>query len=149
MRDQNALGRPASCPGRNSAHSRVDYDRADGLFKMAYFAPNEFPREWEEWRTVSDRYKIDRRRAWPLLAAAVSQLISDGVRSPFELAALEAAAVEPLMASFDNRFVGRDFWRADRPNSATASSSDPLFLVPYDVDNSVFRRAIKRRQEEI
>ena len=33
---------------RNSPISRVDYDRSDGLFKIAFIAPVEVVPEWEE-----------------------------------------------------------------------------------------------------
>ena len=64
---------------------------------MAFFTQTEFLTEWEEWRTVADRYRLDRRRPWPVLAAAVSQFIADDVNAPFDLAALEASAVELML----------------------------------------------------
>ena len=134
---------------RNSALARADYDRVADFFSMAFFTPAEFLPGWEEWRTIADRYRRDMRHSWSLLAAAVSQPISGGVRAPFELADIEAAALEQLMASLDNRYVVRDFWRSDRLDAATASSGPPLFPSPNDVDNSGFRRAIKRRRKEL
>ena len=115
---------------------RADCDRVADLFKLAYCAPAEFLPEWGEWRTISDRYWLDRRRSRPLLAGDSPQLIAGG-QIPFELAFPEAEAAEQLATSFDDRFAVRDFWRECRRNAAKASSADSLFLTPNEVgDNS-------------
>ena len=134
---------------RNTAAPRVDYDRIAELFKVAFFTPSEFLPEWEEWRTIADRYRLDRRHPWQVLAASVSQFISDEVNSPFDLAALEVAAAEMAILSFAGKTEARDLWRASRLNATTESSADPLFLASQDVNFSSFRRAIKRHTAEL
>ena len=71
------------------------------------------------------------------------------MRDPFDLASLEAAAVEHLMTSFENCLEVRDFWRAVRLNTAMASSAEHLFLAAGKVGTAAFRRAIKRHRKEL
>ena len=145
----NRLANQLLAKVRNSPRPRVDYDRVADLFKLSYFAPAEFLPGWEVWRAVADRYRLDRRHSWAILAAAVTHLISAGARPPFELAALEPAALEQLMASLDDRHAARGFWRAARLSGANASSTDPFFLDQQNIDMSAFRRAIKRNRSEL
>ena len=99
---------------RNSVDPRTDYDRAADLFRMAFCAPTEFLLERGEWRTVEDRYRLDRRHPREALSAAVPQFISEGVSSPLDLAGLESAAAEQMMSLFDGRSDSRDYWRVGR-----------------------------------
>ena len=134
---------------RNTAVPRADYVRLADLSKLAFFTPTEFLPEWEERRTVADHYRLDRRHHWPTLAAAVSQFITCEVNSPFDLAALEASAVEQMVSSFDGEMASRDLWRASRLNASKAASDDQLFLCAQDVNVSSFHRAIKRHRAEL
>ena len=134
---------------RNVDIPRADYDKLADLFKLAFFAPTHFLPEWEEWRVIAERYRLDRRHSWLELASVVSQFISAGINSPFELAGLEAPAVESMVTSFDHRLSARDFWRATRLNATKASPADHLFLATQDVDVREFRRAIKRHKNEL
>ena len=134
---------------RHSAIPRPDYDRVEDLFKLAFFTPTTFPPEWEEWRTIADRYRLDRRHPWPVLAAAVAQFITAEVKSPFELACFEAAGIEQMIASFGEKAALRHLWRAARLQAVKASSADPLFLVTKDVGVITSKRAIKRHRAEL
>ena len=134
---------------RNVDIPREDYNRLADLFKLAFFAPVHFLPEWEEWRVIAERYRLERRHSWLELASVVQQFISAGVTSPFELAGLEASAVESTVTSFDHRLPARDFWRASRLNATKASPSDHLFLATQDVDVQSFQRAIKRHKTEL
>ena len=134
---------------RNSAPPRVEYDRMADLFKLDYFSPDDFLPEWEEWRTIADRYRLAIRHSWPVLAAVVSQLISAGITSTVELAALDPAALEVLAATLGDRRAIRDYWRAARLEAAKASSSDALVLNQQDVDVKAFQRAVKRHRSEL
>ena len=134
---------------RNSAAPRPDYDRVADLFKLALFAPTTFLPEWEEWRTVADRYRIDRRRPWPVLATSSAQFIAAELGSHLELANFEAAAIEQMVAPFGGKAAIRRLRRASRVQVAMASSPDPLFLATQDVAVSSFQRATKRRRAEL
>ena len=98
---------------------------------------------------MADRYRLDRRHSWPILASVASQLICADVRSPLALAELGPAALEQLITSLDARCAVRDFWRAARIAAAKASSADPLFLGQQNVGLHAFRRAIRRNQKEL
>ena len=148
-RQNNRRGNQLLAKVRNSALPRIEYDRLGDLFKRAYFAPGDFLPEWEEWRTIADRYRLGRRRSWAILAAVVSQLISAGVNSTLELAAIEPAALEVLTAPLDGRHAIRNFRRAARMVAANASSSDALILNQKDVDAHAFQRAVKRHRAEL
>ena len=134
---------------RNYALPRIEYDRPADLFKLAYLAPEDFPPEWEERRTISDRYRMERRRSWAILAAVVSQLISAGVNSTLELAALGPVALDVLTAPLEGRHAIRNFWRAARMDAAKASSADALILNQQDVDVQAFQRDVKRHRAEL
>ena len=134
---------------RNTAAPRSDCDRLADLFKMAFFTPAVFLPEWEDRRTIADRYRLGRRNPWSTLAAASSQFIAAYVNSPFVLVGLEAAAVEQMVSSFDGRLASRDLWRAARMNAPKESSADPLFLATQAVAVSSFQRAIKRHRTEL
>ena len=127
----------------------MDYDRLADLFKLAYFSPAGFLPEWGGWRTIADRYRLDRRHTWPILASVASQLISDGVRPPFELDALEPAALGILMASIDGRRTACDYWTATRLNVAKASSADSLIPDQQNVDVRTSQRVFKRHRDEL
>ena len=129
---------------RNTAAPRADYDRLADLFKLAFSTPTDFLPEWEERRTIADRYRLGRRNPWSTLAAAVSEFITAEVNSPFDLDAMEASAVEQMVSSFDGRLASRDLWRAARLNASKAASAGPLFLATQDVAVRSFHRAIKR-----
>ena len=134
---------------RNSPLPRTDYDRLADLFKFAFYAPAEFLPEWGEWRTIADRYRLDRRHTWSILASTVPQFVAAGVHSPFELAALDPAAVETAISSFDGRRDGREFWRAARLGNTRASSADALLLDQQNIDVRDFQRAVKRHRSEL
>ena len=62
--------------------TRIEYDRVADLFTGAFLTPTEFLPEWEEWRALAGKFRLDRRRTWPILATAVAQLISAGPNPP-------------------------------------------------------------------
>ena len=134
---------------RHSATHRPDYDRVADLFKLAFFTPANFLPEWEEWRTIADRYRLDRRHPWPVLATAVAQFITDEVNAPLELARFEAAGIEQMIAPFGEKAALRHLRRAARLQAVKASSADPLLLVTQDVDVITFQRAINRHRAEL
>ena len=86
---------------RNVDIPRSDYVRLADLFKLAFFFPTFLLPEWEEWRTIAERYRLGRRHSWRNLASVVSQFISAEVNSPFEHAGMEAASIELMVTSFD------------------------------------------------
>ena len=70
------------CKMRNSPLPRSDYERAGDLLKKAFVAPAVYLHEWEEWRVITERYRMGRRREWAALEAVVARLASAGLNSP-------------------------------------------------------------------
>ena len=116
------------CKLRNSRLPRAAYQRADDLFKKAYFAPTAFLPEWEAWRILAGRYRLDRRHSWGKLAADGTVPTASGPPNPMGLASLDSAAIDQIIASADCRTADRDISRIARPAESTASLADHLAL---------------------
>ena len=133
----------------NSTQPRAEYDLLDDLFKSAYFAPGDSPPEWGEWRTIADRYRLDRRHSWSTLASVGSQLIAAGFPSPLELAAAEPDALEVIVPALEDRRPARDFWRGARLDSSRDASADSFLLDQQNFDVQAFQRAVKRHLADL
>ena len=137
------------CKMRNSPLPRSDYERAGDLLKKAFVAPAFYLHDWEEWRVITERYRMGRRREWAALDAVVARLASAGLNSPLDLAVLGAAGIEHRILNYDSRAAARDLWRTARLSAATASSADHLILAPSATTAATFKRATNRRRTEL
>ena len=133
---------------RNSTCPRSEYDRVSTLWKQAFAVDTLFLPEWEEWKVIFERYRLDRRYQQAKLCEAISFLQAKGFQSPSDMSLISALDVEKFAPEFSPIALIRTVWRVIRLTFSQPSSSAHLIAAHENLTANKLFRAIKRCSEE-
>ena len=97
--------------------------------QQAFVAAPVFPRGFLEWKTLSDRFRLDEPHGWEAVLATAAFLAGSGIVFPQQMADILPDGVEVLCGAADFAVLIRELWGVARTTLAPASSSSSFCLV--------------------
>lgn len=79
---------------RNSALPREEYERLASFWKQAISVVSQYLPEWEEWRVLFERFRLERRYGQRKLCDVITFLLTKSIDSPELLGSLAFSEIE-------------------------------------------------------